>query len=59
MFKVGLIESSTTEWVSPLVFVPKKDVTQIFFVYYRKLKSVNISNSYPIPRMYKCIDSLG
>ncbi len=48
-----------SEWASPVVLVPKTDSTPRFCVDYRKLNAKNIRDSYPIPRMDDCIDSLG
>ena len=39
--------------------VPKKDNTLRFCVDYRKLNKVTQGDSYPLPRMDECIDSLG
>ena len=59
MLKAGVIEPSSSEWASPIVFVPKKDGKLRFCVDYRKLNALTIRDSYPIPRMDECIDSLG
>ena len=59
MKDAGAIEPSTSEWAAPLVFSPKKNGTLRFFIDYRRLNLVTIRDSYPIPRMDECIDSLG
>ena len=59
MLKEGIAEPATTEWASPIVFAPKKDGTLRFCVDYRRLNAMTIRDSYPIPRMDECIDSLG
>ena len=59
MLAEKVIEPSDAEWASPVVFVPKKDGTLRFCVDYRKLNAVTKRDSYPIPRMDECIDSLG
>ena len=59
MLEQGVIEPSSAEWASPVVLVPKKDGTLRFCVDYRKLNAATIRDSYPIPRMDECIDSLG
>jgi len=41
------------------VLVPKKDGTLRFCVDYRPLNAVSKRDSYPLPRMDECIDSLG
>ena len=53
------IEPTSTEWASPVVFVPKKDGTMRFCVDYRKQNAVTVRDSYPLPRMDEFIDSLG
>jgi transposase InsO family protein len=55
----GVIEPAQSEWASPVVFAPKADGTLRFCVDYRRLNLATIKDSYPIPRMDECIDSLG
>ena len=59
MLRAGVIEPATAEWACPVVFVPKKDGTMRFCVDYRRLNAVTVRDSYPLPRMDECIDSLG
>lgn len=59
LLRMDVIEPAQTEWASPIVFAPKKDGSLRFSVEYRKLNTVNVRDSYPIPRMDECIDSLG
>ena len=40
-------------------FVPKKDGKLRFCVDYRRLNTMTVKDSYPLPRMDECIDSLG
>ncbi len=54
-----VIEPAMSESASPVVLVPKTDGTPRFCVDYRKLNAKTIRDSYPIPRMDDCIDSLG
>ena len=59
MLSAQVIEPSSSEWASPVVFVPKKDGTLRFCVDYRRLNAVTKRDAYPLPRMDECIDSLG
>ena len=59
MLRAGVIEPATAEWESPVVFFPTKDGTMRFCVDYRKLNAITVRDSYPLPRMDECIDSLG
>lgn len=55
--KVG--DSATTEWASSVVFAPKKDGSLRFCVDHRRLNVMTVRDSYPIPKIDECIDSLG
>lgn len=59
MQRQGIIEPSTSPWASPVVLVKKKDGTMRFCIDYRKLNSVTVKDSYPLPRIDDCFDSLG
>ena len=58
MLRAGVIEPTSPEWASPVVFVPKMDGTMRFCVDYRKLNAVTVCNSYPLLCMDESIDSL-
>jgi len=59
MRQADVIEPAQSEWASPVFVVTNKDGSPRFCVDYRKLNAVTIRDSYPIPRMDDCIDSLG
>lgn len=54
MMDMGVIESSTSAWSSPIVLVPKKDGTLRLCLDFRKLNAVSKFDAYPMP----CIDEL-
>ena len=56
MERDGIIESSTSEWASPIVLVPKKDGTIRMCVDYRRLSSVSEAAAYPMPQIDELID---
>lgn len=53
------IEPAQTECAAPIDFATKKDATQRFSVDYRRLSALMNRDSFHIPRMDKCIASLG
>ena len=59
MLQARVITPSNAEWASPIILVPKPDGSLRLCVDYRKLNSITLRDSYPLPRMDECIDSLG
>jgi transposase InsO family protein len=59
MLAQDVIEPATCEWASPIVLVPKPDGSLRFCVDYRRLNAITVPDTYPLPRMDECIDSLG
>ena len=57
--QAGVIEYSSSEWASPIMFDRNKDGRLRFWVYYRRLNKMTVKECYPILRMDEAIDSLG
>lgn len=55
----GFAKPSVSPWSSPCLLVPKPDGTFRFCTDYRKVNSVTVPDSYPLPRMDDCVDSIG
>jgi transposase InsO family protein len=54
-----LIEPTISPWSSNVLLVRKKDGTMRFCVDYRKLNERTVKDSYPLPRLDSCLESLG
>ena len=54
----GLIRQSNSFWHSPVVLVKKKDNSWRFAIDYRKLNSITIPISHPLPRTEDVFDAL-
>eukprot|EP00171_Calliarthron_tuberculosum_P023134 IDg23134t1 len=59
MLREGVIRPSKSEWASPVVLAPKADGSLRLCIDYRRLNAVTKRDSYPLPRMDDCLDSLG
>lgn len=59
MLTVDAVDPTTTNWVSLIVFVPKKNVMQNFCVGYHRLHPRTVCDSHPTPRMDQYIDLFG
>lgn len=58
MLKNGIIQPSTSPWVSPIVICTKKDGSVRFCIDYRRLNAVTHKYSYPLPRIDDSLDVL-
>ena len=52
MLKKGVIRDSKSPWSSPVVLVTKKNGDVRFCVDYRRLNSLTVKDSYPLPHIY-------
>jgi hypothetical protein len=59
MLEGGLIEPSESPWSSPCILVPKKDGGWRFCTDFRKVNTLTASDSFPLPRIEDCVDSIG
>ncbi len=59
LLNTGLAKPSYSSWASPCILVEKPDRTYRFCTDYRKLNSITKPDSFPLPRMEDCIDSMG
>jgi hypothetical protein len=53
-----VLEPTTCEWASPIVLVPEPGGSLRFCIDYRRLNAITDPDTYPLPRMDECIDSL-
>ena len=53
------IEPCQSAWASPCILVPKPNGSYRFVTDFRKLNLCSITDSYPIPRLDDCIDTIG
>ena len=59
MLDQGIIRTSTSPWVSPIVLVRKKSGEIRFCVDYRKLNQITRHDAHPLPRVDDLLDSVG
>ena len=55
----GLAKPSRSPWSSPCLLAPNSDGTTRFCTDFRKVNAVTVPDSFPLPRMEDCIDSIG
>ena len=59
MLDMDVIEPASGPWSAPVVLIPKPDGSIRFCIDYRKLNAVTENDSYALPRVDDCLDSLG
>lgn len=55
----NLAHPSSSAWSSPCLLVPKPDSTVRFCTDYRKVNKITVPDSFPMPRVDDCIDTIG
>ena len=58
MLDAGVIRPSNSPWCNAVVLVRKKDGSLCFCIYFRKLNSLNVKDSHPLPRICETLESL-
>jgi len=59
VLKLEVTEPSQSEWDNPVVLIPKPEGRPRFCIDHRQLNERTVRDSYLIPRMDDCLDSLG
>jgi len=59
MLAHNIIEPSTSPWASPICLATKKDGSTRFCVDFRAVNLCTIRDSYPLPNISDCFDTLG
>ena len=59
MYEAGVIEPSSSPWLSPVVLVRKKNGDLRFCVDFRAVNKLTIADKFPLPRIEEILDDLG
>ena len=59
MLDNDIIERGNSAWSSPCILVPKPDKSFRLCTDFRKVNDVTKTDTYPLPRIEDCIDSVG
>lgn len=58
MLAAGVIQPSTSDWAAAPVLIRKKDGSVRWCVDYRALNKVTVKDTYPLPLIEECLDTL-
>lgn len=58
MLAAGVIQPSTSDWAAAPVLIRKKDGSVLWCVDYRALNKVTVKDTYPLPLIEECLDTL-
>ena len=58
MLDAGVIRPSNSPWCNAVVLVRKKDGSLCFCIDFRRLNSLTVKDSYPLPRICETLESL-
>jgi len=58
LLRNGTVVSSQSEWAAPVVLVRKKDNGIRWCIDYRKINTITSKDSYPLPNIEECLDTL-
>ena len=58
MLDAGVIQESISEWASAPVLIRKRDGTVMWCIDYRALTNVTVKDTFPLPLVEDCLDSL-
>ena len=58
MLEAGVIETSYSEWASPVCLVKKPDGTYRFCIDYRRVNAVSRKDAFPVPDLHDALDHL-
>jgi len=58
MLAAGVIEPSNSEWASNVVLVKKRDGKMRYCIDYRGVNNLTKKDSFPLPRIDQCLDTL-
>ena len=58
LWEKGFIQSSSSPWGAPVLFVKKKDGSMRLCIDYRGINNITIKDKYPLPRIDEMLDQL-